>query len=657
MWKAARIVSCFAIFRICCISALFNQRMIFPEPDLGRLTCLVDKDCPSVACDNFLSSTMARNGRFFCEDPCPGKIRKLNGVCNNKRPGKQYFGAANRFQRRLMTGLDRTNLQLPEPNEVSDVIFAKQPKGFQVPNAFGSGLTLITAGQYIDHDVTFTPEGPGEVELQGKNGDFIFKNSETIGSPSPDLPNSVTSFIDLSSVYSSDRETNRLLRTLINGELKTSISGNGEIILPRGIPGVSVDDQGGSVERPFNAGDVRCNEQPVLTAWHTLFVREHNRLAAEIRGKRGNANLGDERIFQRARRINIAQWQNIVFNEYFPVLHGSPLKTYNPFMSYNPRVRPGVSIIFETCSYRFGHSGILDTIQTIAENGDVENIELKDAYFNPEFVQKNGVDSIFKGVINQCAERIDGEIVDAMRVNLFGNIAGIPRQPEDLAARNTQRSRHHETPGYNDIRAIFNRQPFNSFDDLVGRGIGRECIARDLEGLYGGNSAANVNSADCLAAGLSERTTEGQFSDTFFRSQFEQFTAFRDGDRHYFENLRSGGPGFTSAEIVRIKQVKLHTLLQRNTFLNNNPRSPNFVNDAFRTPRFRPGGQQCCFSGGTADEGEICRRQPNGQFQRVNLRFCDRRTIIREGNAFYPGTNNLDCNCQQAADADTDTDT
>ena len=46
----------------------------------------------------------------------------------------------------------------------------------------------------------------------------------------------------------------------------------------------------------FLAGDPRVNEQTVLAMIHTLFVREHNRIASEL-GKI-NPQWNDETIFQ-----------------------------------------------------------------------------------------------------------------------------------------------------------------------------------------------------------------------------------------------------------------------------------------------------------------------------------------------------------------------
>ena len=68
------------------------------------------------------------------------------------------------------------------------------------------------------------------------------------------------------------------------------------------------------------SGDFRTDENIALAGHQTLWLREHNRLVDILR--KNKPNWKPDKIFQEARRINIAQYQHIIFNEFLPLLIG-----------------------------------------------------------------------------------------------------------------------------------------------------------------------------------------------------------------------------------------------------------------------------------------------------------------------------------------------
>lgn len=108
-----------------------------------------------------------------------------------------------------------------------------------------------------------------------------------------------------------------------------------------------------SPERMFLLGDPRSNQNPVSLAFGILFFRWHNVLAERIQMQ--NPDWTDEEIFQRARRLVIASIQNIILYEYLPTLLDEQVTSYG---GYQPDVHPGVSHVFQSAAFRFGHTMI-----------------------------------------------------------------------------------------------------------------------------------------------------------------------------------------------------------------------------------------------------------------------------------------------------------
>ena len=131
--------------------------------------------------------------------------------------------------------------------------------------------------------------------------------------------NQITHWLDNSNVYGSAEDTARQLRKFQDGLLNFTIGDDGSEQLPflpeRHPLAVLV----GEARSPF-AGDARVFENPMLGSLHILFVREHNRIANEL--KTVNPRWDDERLYQESRRILNAEYQHIIYNEWLPAILG-----------------------------------------------------------------------------------------------------------------------------------------------------------------------------------------------------------------------------------------------------------------------------------------------------------------------------------------------
>ena len=119
-------------------------------------------------------------------------------------------------------------------------------------------------------------------------------------------------------------------------------------------------------------------ENPGLTSLHTIFVREHNRVASQVKGLRPWWN--DEKIYQESRRIVVAELQNIVYKEFLPIILGDETVDHGTNSAYNANDDSTVHNVFATAAYRFGHSLIAKELSMTS--GDAYNLE--DNFFNIE---------------------------------------------------------------------------------------------------------------------------------------------------------------------------------------------------------------------------------------------------------------------------------
>ena len=115
--------------------------------------------------------------------------------------------------------------------------------------------------------------------------------------------------------------------------------------------------------------------------------------------------------------------------------------------------------MFSTAIYRFGHSMLTPELLRLDNDGNVieaGNLSLRDAFFAPDEIVSNGIDSLLLGGASQLAQEIDTQVVDDVRNFLFGppGAGGF-----DLASLNIQRGRDHGLPDYNQARVDMGLEP------------------------------------------------------------------------------------------------------------------------------------------------------------------------------------------------------
>jgi peroxidase len=271
----------------------------------------------------------------------------------------------------------------------------------------------------------------------------------------------------------------------------------------------------------FAAGDVRANQSVELMALHTLFVREHNRIANAIQAD--NPGFSDERLYQLARRLVGAEIQAITYNEWIPALLGpNALPAYT---GYKPSVNPGIANEFSTAGFRFLPSLSGEFVRFIDNTGmrvrsDVNQAE---TFFNPAMLDQ-GISPILKFLASDPAEELDTHVVGSFRNFLYGP----PPFGFDGVALDIQRGRDHGLANYNRVRVAYGLPALTSISQITSN----PDLQLKLEQLYGG-----INRLDLWAGAMAEDHVPGTSTGPLVRAMLiDQFTRLRDGDSFFYKN-------------------------------------------------------------------------------------------------------------------------
>jgi len=473
-----------------------------------------------------------------------------------------------------LAGLVRPSARLVS-NEV-----VNQDEGVSVPNSFGHTDMLWQWGQFIDHDIDLTdgaeesanisvpvsdpffdPQGSGTVEIPFSRALFDPTTGTSADNPR-EQENEITSWIDGSMIYGSDAERAAALRV---GENSPFLATSDNNMMPFNTEELA--NANGFIQDPtslFLAGDVRANEQIGLAVMHTLWVREHNRIARNL----VNADFSNdpEVVFQQARRLVVAKLQKITYDEFLPALLGNnAIPNYN---GYDDSLNPTIYNEFSVAAYRFGHSLVNEQILRLDDDGDEINgghLSLREAFFTAPMIltQENSLDPILRGLATQSHQTLDTMVIQDLRSFLFGapGDGGL-----DLPALNIQRGRDHGVPSYNDMREVMGLDRYSQISQITSD----IDLQVRLSEAYGGD----IDQIDLWVGGLAEDAVDdSQFGELFYEIIRRQFLELRDGDRFWYERY------LTNDELQAIENVTLAEVIRDNTGIGNE-----LQDDVFSTP-------------------------------------------------------------------------
>ncbi|XP_071807106.1 peroxidasin homolog isoform X2 [Asterias amurensis] len=376
--------------------------------------------------------------------------------------------------------------------------------------------------------------------------------------------NQITSYIDASNVYGSTKGQADNLRDFTNnlGRLKAGlgVETSTKRLLPfnRNTP---IDCDRDVRESPipcFLAGDFRANEQLGLLSLHTIWFREHNRIADEL--LKINPHWDGEKIFQETRKIIGAAMQHISFRHWIPkVLGPQGVELIGDYQGYDPKTNSAILNVFATAAFRFGHSMIQPILKRLNESyqpiseGD---LPLHKAFFSPfRIVEEGGVDPLLRGLFASPLKEPKPE--EMLNTELTEHLFEMAHEIAlDLASLNIQRGRDHALPGYNDWRVLCNMSAVQTFDELQDE-ISNDEVRNKLENLY--HHPGNV---DLFVAGMAEDPIEGGLLGPMFTCILaKQMRRLRAGDRFWYEN-----PGtFEPDQLTQIKQFTLARVICDNS--------------------------------------------------------------------------------------------
>lgn len=524
-----------------------------------------------------------------CTIPSLRFFRSFDGECTN--PARPFVGKAGTPFYSYWKNHDSKEMSgtgLRSAREISNIVLNQDDESV-VDDNYKLRESATFFGQFLDHSIVLSSADTGNPDadrdipvpsddvrcdlsvIQFTRNVKANRRGKSAGPGWFRAINTVSSAVDLFGVYG-DEILSQKLRSKSEGKMR--YSGGNKRLLP--LNDDSINEVANKMNAPstillserkrfFIAGDSRSNENPQLTAQHTLWLRNHNRIAGQLALDFPDKRYDDDWLFASARRINQAEFQAVVYTEFLPALIGEELKpcpkVAGGFECFNQEVDAGVSDIFANAAFRVGHTMVGNFVNRVKIGLDyMPPLRLEDAFFSEASVIENdGIEPYLLGAIWNQAQKIDNYIVSALRIKLFGNTGG--EDGVDLASLNIQRGRDTNLKSFAEVKKFFLGKDVNSFWDISSN----ENIVERLEKAY-----ENPQEVELYVGMLCEDHAPGKpMGPTLAAIWKQEFERLRDGDYYFYQNIFKYSPELRSykplLDIIDGSGPKMRDILIYNT--------------------------------------------------------------------------------------------
>jgi peroxidase len=516
---------------------------------------------------------------------------------------------------------------MPNERSISNAI-SHMGNDFQLSS---EGINQLTTAfeQFISHDISLTNSAPTSLTCENRmiipileTNDPFFNKTNFCSFSSIDASNNkiteqvngqirsrnmMTSWLDLNIVYGTTKNVSDSLRSFVDGKMLTSNLNIPNVTMfeptlgrftfnmtldnylpvlnqiPQGCFDIALQFPALQPDRLSVAGDCRVNRNEGLNLMHLLFVREHNKLAEELKAM--NPQWTDETLFRKARALNIAKYQVVIYSDLLPTILSDKYQKRMGYYDYDADLDASISTVFGAAANRYGHSALIDfnygldscarpirSNETLSRfpNAGTSGSDKSSAMI----AYLGGSSASLRGKLYRKAKQT-GHLIPSHFRNLrtTPNPAGISFVTVDVNAIEIRAGRQLGLPDYNTVYETYNgisiydhpwcsSTPSSLVDDIWCFYVitSNRTLATDLQRVYG-----KVNRIDPIVGMMSEDRVQGSsLGRTTSALYVDSFRRLRDGDRHFVSARNLLNMGFRPSTILDVMGTSMSDLLKRN---------------------------------------------------------------------------------------------